>query len=116
MSAIGSLLVFKTYNEAIASFDEVKTALNVYFAARHNVIVERARFNRRRQNPGESLDTFIQDLYRLAENCEYGTLKDELVDHKRLFLLSIHCFYSNDPNCNKNVCVRRAMLRNVASI
>ena len=65
---------------------------------------------------GESLDTFIQDLYRLAENCEYGTLKDELVDHKRLFLLSIHCFYSNDPNCNKNVCVRRAMLRNVASI
>ena len=38
------------------------------------------------------------------------------VDHKRLFLLSIHCFYSNDLNCSKNVCVRRAMLRNVASI
>ena len=35
--------------------------------------------NRRRQNPGESVDTFIQDLYRLAENCEYGTLKDELI-------------------------------------
>ena len=34
--------------------------------------------NRRRQNPGESVDTFIQDLYRLAENFEYGTLKDEL--------------------------------------
>ena len=65
--------------EATASFDEVKTALNGYFAARRNVIVERARFNRRRQNPGESVDTFIQDLYRLAENCEYGTLKDELI-------------------------------------
>ena len=38
------------------------------------------------------------------------------VDHKRLFLLSIHCFYSNDLNCSKNVCVHRAMLRNVASI
>ena len=25
------------------------------------------------------MDTFIQDLYRLAENCEYGTLKDELI-------------------------------------
>ena len=49
------------------------------YAARRNVIVERARFNRRRQNPGESVDTFIQDLYRLAENCEYGTLKDELI-------------------------------------
>ena len=66
-------------NETTASFDEVKTALNGYFAARRNVIVERARFNRRRQNPGESVDTFIQDLYRLAENCEYGTLKDELI-------------------------------------
>ena len=57
-------------NEATAAFDEVKTALNGYFAARRNVIVERTRFNRRRQNPGEKVDTFIQDLYRLTENCE----------------------------------------------
>ena len=49
-------------NKATASFDEVKTALNGYFAARLNVIVERARFNRRRQNPGESVDTLIRDL------------------------------------------------------
>ena len=41
-----------THDEATASFDEVKTALNGYFAAR-----------RKRQNPGESVDTFIQDLY-----------------------------------------------------
>ena len=65
-------------NEKTCSFDEAKPALNGYFAARRNVIVERARFNPRRQNPGESVDTFIQHLYRLAENCEYGTLKDEL--------------------------------------
>ena len=25
------------------------------------------------------MDIFIQDLYHLAENCEYGTLKDELI-------------------------------------
>ena len=56
-----------------------QTTHNGYFAACRSVIVERARFNRRRQNPGESVDTFIQDLYRLTENCEYGTLKDELV-------------------------------------
>ena len=35
--------------------------------------------NRRRQNPGESVDTFIQDLYRLAENCEYGTRRDRII-------------------------------------
>ena len=66
-------------NEATLSVDKVKTALNGYFAAHRNVIVEQAWFNRRRQNSSESVDTFIQDLYRLAENCEYGTLKDELI-------------------------------------
>ena len=66
-------------NEATASFDEVKTTLNGYFAARRNIIVERAWFNRRRQNTGEFVDTFIQHVSRLAENGEYGTLKDELI-------------------------------------
>ena len=66
-------------NEATPSIDKVKTALNGYFAAHRNVIVEQAWFNRRRQNPSESVDTFIQELYRLTENCEYGTLKDELM-------------------------------------
>ena len=63
----GRLYARHRQNEATASFDEVKTALNGYFAAR-----------RKRQDPGESVNTFIHDLYRLAENCEYETLKDEL--------------------------------------
>lgn len=34
----------------------------------------------KKQNPDESVDTFILDLYCLAENCEYGTLElDELI-------------------------------------
>ena len=28
---------------------------------------------------GESVHTFIQDLYRPGENCDYGTLKDDLI-------------------------------------
>lgn len=66
-------------NEATASFDEVKTALNGCFAACRNVIVERAQFNRQRQNPSESMDTFIQDLHCLAKNCEYRTLRDDRI-------------------------------------
>lgn len=31
------------------------------------------------QNPSEPVDTFIQDLYCLAEKCEYRTLRDELI-------------------------------------
>ena len=66
-------------NEATASFDEVKTALNGCFAACRNAIVERAQFNRQRQNPSESMDTFIQDLHCLAKNCEYRTLRDDRI-------------------------------------
>ena len=56
-----------------------RTALNSYFAARRNTIVERARFNTRKKKPDEPIDTFIQDLYRIAEDCEYGPLKDQLI-------------------------------------
>ena len=41
--------------------------------------MERAHFNKRSQKPGESVETFIQDLYRLADNCNYGALRDDLI-------------------------------------
>ena len=65
-------------DEAKSSYEEMKTALDNYFGARRNVIIERARFNRRIQRPGESIDSFIQDLYRLADECGYSTLREEL--------------------------------------
>jgi hypothetical protein len=66
-------------DESKASFKDVQTALDEYFGVRKNTIVCRARFNRRVQNPGESVDSFIQDLYRLAEECNYGAMKEELI-------------------------------------
>ena len=57
----------------------VKSALENHFSDRRNVLVERARFNRRVQRPGEPVDTFIQELYKIAADCEYGTLKNELI-------------------------------------
>ena len=66
-------------DEGTVSYDEIKKSLNDYFAERWNVIVERARFNKRSQKPGESVETFIQDLYRLANNCNYGALRDYLI-------------------------------------
>ena len=66
-------------DEGTVSYDEIKKSLNDYFAERRNVIVERARFNKRSQKLGESVETFIQDLYRLANNCNYGALRDDLI-------------------------------------
>eukprot|EP00731_Ephydatia_muelleri_P034495 Em0062g18a len=53
--------------------------LDDYFGVRRNVIFERARFNRRDQLEGETADEYIATLFSLAENCEYGGLKDELI-------------------------------------
>ena len=66
-------------NKGTVSYQEIKKSLNDYFHKRQNVIVERAHFNKRSQIAGESVDTFIHDLYRLADNYDYGALKDSLI-------------------------------------
>ena len=50
-----------------------------YFRVRRNVILEKARFNRRNQLEGETSEQYIMKLYRLSESCEYGDLKDEMI-------------------------------------
>ena len=66
-------------DETSCTFDEVMAALDGYFNSRKNTIFPRAKFNRRVQQPGESVDAFIQDLHRLADECSYSTLKNELI-------------------------------------
>ena len=62
----------KKYSEVIAKFD-------AFFQVRKNVIFERARFNRRNQRPGESIEQYITALYGLLKSCEFGTFKEELL-------------------------------------
>ena len=60
-------------------FSKVMEKLDEYFKVHHNVIFERARFNQRNQLPGESAEKYIVEIYRLAENCKFGALKNELI-------------------------------------
>ena len=53
--------------------------LDGFFKVRHNVIFERARFNMRNQLPGEAAEKYIAELYRLADNCNFGNFRDELI-------------------------------------
>ena len=39
-------------------------------------------FNRQTQQPGESIDHYITDVIKLAENCQYGCLRDDLIRDK----------------------------------
>ena len=60
-------------------YKEVRAKFDAFFQVRKNVIFERARFNRRNQSEGEPAEQYIAVLYNLAENCEYGGLKNEMI-------------------------------------
>lgn len=50
-----------------------------YCKPKRNLIVERHKFNTRRQNPGEAVDHYITELKTLAASCEYGNLTNDLI-------------------------------------
>ncbi|KAG5878730.1 hypothetical protein JTB14_000164 [Gonioctena quinquepunctata] len=60
------------YTEMLELFDK-------HFVPKKNEVFERYKFNSRVQNPGEGIDSFIAALHTLAEHCDYGTLKDQLI-------------------------------------
>ena len=70
---------FTLSEEERKSYSVVKEKFDRHFIQRRNVIFERARFNRRRHEEGESAETFIIALFSLAEHCGYGNLHDEMI-------------------------------------
>ena len=66
-------------NEDKKVFDSVIARYDAHFKVRKNVIFERACFNRRQQEKGESIELFITSLHQAADNCEYGAIKDEMI-------------------------------------
>lgn len=77
--------IFKSFTFAKGEerkYGKVKDKLDQHFIIKGNVILERAKFKMRKQEPGEpvdaSVDAFIADLYCLFEHCEFRALRDEL--------------------------------------
>ena len=61
-------------------YTKVIEKLDAFYKVRTNVIYERARFNRRNQQQGESIDQYITVLHRLVDTCGYpDNLKSETV-------------------------------------
>ena len=60
-------------------YDVVKKRLEDFFIIKRNVIFERAKFNLRNQQQNESAEVFITDLFNLAEHCNFGVLREELI-------------------------------------
>ena len=62
----------KDYAKVLEKVDE-------FFQVRKNVIYERARFNQRNQQSGETAEQYIMALYDLAQHCDYGEMKNEMI-------------------------------------
>ena len=65
--------------EEMSEYSTVKAKLEGHFVVCRNIIFERAKFNQRQQEAGESVDSFITALYCLSEHCGYGELLIEMV-------------------------------------
>ena len=70
---------FRLNEEQSNSYDRVKQRFQDFFYVRPNVIYERAKFNLRKQEVGESVDDFLTSLHTLVETCNYGNLRDEMI-------------------------------------
>src|SRR5436190_7185319 len=74
--------LLSSFNLSVVGVDDyeiVKSKFNSYFGLKKNLIYERAKFLKRRQNESEPVDSFINDLHTLAETCEFKDLKEELI-------------------------------------
>ncbi|XP_064483051.1 uncharacterized protein K02A2.6-like [Ornithodoros turicata] len=65
--------------EDARKFDKVLEAFDAYFVPRRNIIFERAKFNTRVQQDGESVEEFVTVLHSMADLCNYGALREELI-------------------------------------
>ncbi len=50
-----------------------------HFKVRKNIIFERACFNLRKQEKGQSVELFITALHQAVEHCEYSDIRNELI-------------------------------------
>ena len=73
------LTSFRLSADDSEKYASVREKFDSYFVRRRNTIYERAKFNQRVQQQGESADSFVTDLYALAESCSYGGLHDEMI-------------------------------------
>ena len=93
--------------EERGSYVAVLKKFNDFFKVRKNIIFERARFNRRAQRDGESVEQYISDLYSLAENCEYGAMKDEMI-RDRLVVGLLDCALSERLQLDPELTLEKA--------
>ena len=60
-----------------------------YFSPRPSPIVKRFEFNSRRQKEGESIATYVAELRKIAEHCDFGAVLSDML-RDRLVCGAVH--------------------------
>ena len=61
------------------SLQAIIDKVNAHYNPRPSAIIQRFKFNSRSQQPGESLPTYVAELRKLSEFCEYGDQLDQML-------------------------------------
>ncbi|XP_064091617.1 uncharacterized protein LOC135205183 [Macrobrachium nipponense] len=72
--------VFNTLNLTGDSLQDAIEGLTNYFAPQANKYFERYQFIEASQESGETIDSFVTKLKKLASTCEFGDLEDRLIE------------------------------------
>ena len=70
---------FNLSDADVKKYSVVKAKFEDHFIKKRNVIYERAKFNSRKQEEGEPVDSLITDLYALVEHCDYKDLHNKMI-------------------------------------
>ena len=66
-------------DEEHKDIDVVLEKLEVFCVGKTNEIYKRYQFNKRDQESGESIDSYVASLCSLTKTCNYGSLSDSLI-------------------------------------
>ena len=85
LSVVGPM-TYKTLRNLLApakvgdkSYAECVEVLNSHFSPVPSEIVERCKFHSRYRRPGESVSTFVAELRRLSEFCNFGDVLEDMI-------------------------------------
>lgn len=68
--------------EGKEKLEEIIEIFDGYFKPKQNEVINSYNLNKRNQEDGESFDAFYTSIRKLAENCNFGELKDRMLRDK----------------------------------
>ena len=72
--------IFSTLPEPLDTLELVLTVLETYFSPQVNIRYERVLFRQIKQESGETTDSYVTRLRKLAETCEFHDADDAILD------------------------------------